>query len=345
MRRCVIHAGTHKTGTTAIQSALTLQLERRTSRGFAYPRIGGQAAHHSIAFSMFDPKRMAAYGGAGVHELIDAMRDCSADVVLSSEEFIHAIHYAPDAFQHFLDLIGPMFSKVVIVVYLRSQADYLQSAYFERVKAGISADFLSYVSARLTDNLGEFPLDYGLLIDELLALKGAEIVISDYNSGSAVEDFFKLCGIETGSIASLERKNERSDFKRCLTQFYENIHRRRANASELGVIEAVAARYKDNRPQLSSLCKRGIVSRFAQGNRRVSAAYHLEGLDCDTSDVGYSTNRCFSNEPSLLDPIESDWRHPSIDHIFSGSFAALISIASAAAPSWTRGLRWAGVRC
>ncbi|BGE87120.1 hypothetical protein Ms3S1_35560 [Methylosinus sp. 3S-1] len=293
---------------------------------------------------MFDPGRMAAYGGAGVHELIDAMRDCSGDVVLSSEEFIHAIHYAPDAFQHFLDLIGPIFPNVVIVVYLRSQADYLQSAYFERVKAGMSADFSSYVSARLTNNLGEFPLDYELLVDELLALKGAEIVIRDYNSGSAVEDFFQLCGIEIGSITQLERKNERSGFKRCLTQFYENIHRRRANASELGVIEEVAGRYKDNPPQLSSLCKRGIVSRFAQGNRRVSAAYRLEGLDCESSDVGYSTNRCFSNEPSLLDPFESDRRRPSIDHIFSYSFAALISTASAATPSWTHGLRWAGVR-
>lgn len=293
---------------------------------------------------MFDPTRMAPYGGAGVRELIDAMRDCSADVVLSSEEFIHAIHYAPDAFQRFLDLIEPMFSKVVIVVYLRSQADYLQSAYFERLKTGMSTDFPSYVSARLHNNLTEFPLDYALLMDELLALKGAELVIRDYDAGNVVKDFFELCGIEPRSVTALERKNDRSDFKLCLTQFYENIHRRRANAAETAVIEAVAERYKDKRPQISSLCKLAIVSRFAQGNRRVSAAYRLEGLECDFTNVGWSPNRRFENEPSLLDPIEVDWRLPSIDHIFSASYAALISTAAVAAPSWTRGLRWAGVK-
>jgi hypothetical protein len=343
MRKCIIHAGTHKTGTTSIQSALSLRLANRSSVGFAYPRVDGQAAHHNIALGMFDPTRLSAYGGAGVDDLLRLMRDSSGDVVLSSEEFIHAIHYAPIEFQRFLDHMRPMFSKLVIVVYLRNQADYLQSAYFERLKAGMSADFQGYAAARSNANLGEFPLDYGMLTDELTALKGVEIVIRDYSASDVVKDFFNLCGIEIESTTALERKNDRDDFKRCLMQFYENIYRRRASAVESSIIDSIAEFYKDTTPRLSSLCRLAIVSRFAEGNRRVSAAFNLEGLDCGSSDVQYSANRIFANEPSLIDPVDVDMRSAYIDHIFSAGFAGVIS-SSAAVTSARRGSRWGGPR-
>jgi len=47
-RRLVIHAGFHKSGTTALQEAFDAQSDQLKSAGILYPNIG-RKAHHRIA--------------------------------------------------------------------------------------------------------------------------------------------------------------------------------------------------------------------------------------------------------------------------------------------------------
>jgi hypothetical protein len=52
-RRLVIHAGFHKSGTTALQEAFDSQSEELRERGIIYPNIG-RKAHHRIAWALTD---------------------------------------------------------------------------------------------------------------------------------------------------------------------------------------------------------------------------------------------------------------------------------------------------
>ena len=49
--RLVIHAGFHKSGTTALQEAFDAQSEELKAAGIIYPNIG-RKAHHRIAWAL-----------------------------------------------------------------------------------------------------------------------------------------------------------------------------------------------------------------------------------------------------------------------------------------------------
>ena len=50
-RRLIIHAGFHKSGTTALQEAFDAQSEELKAAGIVYPNIG-RKAHHRIAWAL-----------------------------------------------------------------------------------------------------------------------------------------------------------------------------------------------------------------------------------------------------------------------------------------------------
>ncbi len=118
----VIHAGIHKTGTTALQRFLDGNRDWLLARGVCYPPVCG-FSHAGVAHAL------AAGDSGPLHEALEQIRASGAPMgLLSSEDFRgHS--------QQVAKALGDRTRRTRVVIYLRRQDSYLQSVYQEHVKS------------------------------------------------------------------------------------------------------------------------------------------------------------------------------------------------------------------
>lgn len=130
--RWVLHVGNHKTGTSALQYLLWRNRRRMRRRGVLYPETGLEAgvSHGPLAEGckpvFHDPSAAAATRAALLAEVAGSR---AHTVVLSSEVFLEH----PRTAAVVRDWL-PAHADVTILVYLRNQADWLQSVMDEVVR-------------------------------------------------------------------------------------------------------------------------------------------------------------------------------------------------------------------
>ncbi|HWT04354.1 MAG TPA: hypothetical protein VN224_01225, partial [Xanthomonadales bacterium] len=205
---CFIHAGTHKTGTTAIQRFLAGNRERLCAAGLYYPQTGVLSSqlpgHHNIAFELAgDPSFDRALGTlADVTQEIARVRP--ADACMSSEVFQY-LHVNDAALVALRDALAAIGYRGRIVLYVRAQDQYLESLYAELVKHGLQlpfADVLDLAMGRGVIRHGRvwtFRFDYTELANRFAAVFGSDAVIVRryHDDGSAellVHDFLAAVG-------------------------------------------------------------------------------------------------------------------------------------------------------
>ena len=138
-QRLVLHIGTAKTGSTAIQASLARAHSELLAAGILYPKTGRGRfpGHPHLAWEAAgDPLRRPRSGG--VDDLVTEIEKAPArTVVLSSEVFgtdpargERAAAWA----RRLSDRLGV--SNVQVVAYVRPQWEYLESSYVQRVKTG-----------------------------------------------------------------------------------------------------------------------------------------------------------------------------------------------------------------
>ena len=165
----VLHIGTHKTGTTALQRTLgAARLPLRT-HGIVYPRLHpSEPGHHMLVGPWIDRyhDRRATIGLW--RGLAKSHAGGKATLVLSSEEFSRARPQSVD----FTELAGLVagFGQRTIVCYLRNQASYIQSIYLQVRKRGRTLNFDRFVAACIAERFaGGMHLDYGALFARVRA--------------------------------------------------------------------------------------------------------------------------------------------------------------------------------
>jgi hypothetical protein len=140
--RLLLHAGTHKTGTTSIQTALSTNRQWLRERGYIYPRLPGCGRDHNhfahgIALAT-DPDDVAVLRS----QLLEAANDGDT-LVLSAEEFSARIarprHWegfeAEDYWERKLEYLRRLqnvvadFEEVVVHVCFRRQDEFASSLY------------------------------------------------------------------------------------------------------------------------------------------------------------------------------------------------------------------------
>ena len=139
-RKCFVHIGTHKTGTTSIQRLLAANQRHLMNYGLYVPVTGrpaGYDGHHNIAWQLNDDPRFELSSGT----LSDLARELEAvalpTVCVSSEDFEY-LHAKPERLRLIRDAIASTGYVAKIILYLRSQPDYERSLYTELVKHGIT---------------------------------------------------------------------------------------------------------------------------------------------------------------------------------------------------------------
>lgn len=132
--RAYVHVGTHKTGTTSIQALLAMNERAFHDAGVYIPLSGrttpGFAGHHNIAWELAgDPQFEQHYGT--FNGLLREVAACGARTIcLTSEEF-EFLHLNKAALARLRDGLLAAGYEPRVILYLRSQADYLESLYAE----------------------------------------------------------------------------------------------------------------------------------------------------------------------------------------------------------------------
>lgn len=140
MSRLILHIGTHKTATTAVQEGFASHRDALAAAGLIYPRLGPEdyafTGHHGLV-SDWNPnlERFALPGGSRA-----ALRKLAADygkapglVLLSSQEFSRGRPGGQVDFRALrADLAG--FERIEVICTLRDQWQFLQSVWIEMAR-------------------------------------------------------------------------------------------------------------------------------------------------------------------------------------------------------------------
>lgn len=194
----VLHIGTHKTGTSAIQAILTRHADKLLSRGIRYIEAGreGRIAHHPLAWAFRGrySTQMSVWEGARAE--IEAS---TAPVnLISSEGFWYE---EPQAVKDALGHPG----EVRIVAYLRRQDAFMQSLYKQAVSGGRKTDFHTWL--REMSHRG----DYLSVLAKWAEVFGDDaITVRPYERGGrtvdAIDDFLRLIGVEPEDLLEGRRR-------------------------------------------------------------------------------------------------------------------------------------------
>lgn len=289
MRTCYLHIGTHKTGTTSIQVALSKHRDQLAVRDFLYPRSGipePHFGHHDIAGEIYNgPSNLADC--ENINALLDEIRSTDRDVILSAEGFGFAIHHR-ERFAAFLQRLRQFTPRIVFVVYFRDQVSYTRSLYFTLLTIGYHETFDTYVSTILHEQTVRirkaiFNLRYSDVIDLLPAGDEIEITVRPYAS-VAVTDFLSILGLEPADIAIMSEPvaNPAPPLANAMLKFFANRRHRSATASEASTITTACASLSETDVDMTGVSRKLIVAALDESNRIMNARF---GLTLQTTDT------------------------------------------------------------
>ena len=189
--RIVLHIGTHKAGSTAIQHMLGHNRVRLRKKGFCYPQpTDGQPGHHELAWAL----RSSAGGKTPkpvARDVLPKLRrqlersDCHT-AILSSEEFEFAT--TPDQLRMIKRELPA--DPLQIVVYLRRQDKYLVSEYGQHLKMP---------GTRFSGSIHDFYMHYNFL-GRLNYFRSLTRWANVFGEDNLIVRPFEQCQFENGTL-------------------------------------------------------------------------------------------------------------------------------------------------
>ncbi len=213
-RTLLLHVGTHKTGTKALQAMLVLNQQALAAQGIIVPHTGRvyQSAdydtpgHHALAWELAAPPPYPLLDG-----VIEELQSLSArTAVVSSEEF-GPIHHRIEAMSKLRAAFADAGYRTVVALYLRPQARYAESIFQQHVRDHHDLSFAALIDEVLDRGYREredrrFEFQYSRMLDSLTAAFGGEnIVVRPYLPDRGPEylhrDFLRVLSMLHGSLS------------------------------------------------------------------------------------------------------------------------------------------------
>ena len=198
----LIHAGTHKTGTTSLQMLFTRHRDDLRDHGILYPETGmwnnpsGIANHTNLAWELLGHEQFRSESGT-IDDLIEEVADADCDrVLLSSEEF-SCLFVHPDRIRQLKDRFEAAGLTAHIALTIRDVAEYANSLYVTLAAFGLDrsyADFAQCVATerQFTVRQNTYCFDYARLESTFAAVFGdAAVTCVDYVPADAVGPFLE----------------------------------------------------------------------------------------------------------------------------------------------------------
>ena len=199
MRKCIVHIGMHKTGSSSIQDTLYKTL---SDENFIYAKLG-VANHGGKIFTLFTekpenyaPNRKKGLSKEQIEEnniatkkmLIESfVQNRFSDVIISGEGILFLSEEALNRFKSFLKLY---FDQILIVAYVRPPMALIESGYQQRIKENANI------------NLDEMRPNYQKKLEKFEKVFGPENVKywkfepSRFEKNNVVLDFCSRLGIQ-----------------------------------------------------------------------------------------------------------------------------------------------------
>jgi hypothetical protein len=250
MAQCILHVGTHKTGTTALQLAFASDTGWAERAGLYYPRscrvYGG---HHHLPFELLEWSKYDPAGGS-LASLVDEIADRPDRTSIVSSEVLHFLAARPDEMRALVAGLARRGVTARIVLYLRERASYAESLYGQLLGHGLSLPFGAFAHAIALDGSFRFDpyrrydLAYARVAAGFAEAFGVERTIvraymPDGEPDAIVRDFLDAIGVspDAAEDAVVHRSNPTDPFRAVVERWLGN---RPARASGSPDIEAAA---------------------------------------------------------------------------------------------------------
>ncbi|MFT6563823.1 MAG: hypothetical protein ACJAY5_000563 [Actinomycetes bacterium] len=209
MATLYLHIGTHKTGSTYLQSYLKKNVSGLREQGWSYPEFFGRANHMSLPFifqgkitrffhsvGLGDEESLAAAKQRWAEELSRRVAGSSRWIITS--EFLSQRLLLPDQVQPLIDFLRLYFDEIVVVAFVRRQEYVLPSRFSQDTKAGRSRVWSwDYCQKRLATN------DHNAMFDVWSNAVGVDEVrlapfleANKSNTRVLLDQFSEMTGIE-----------------------------------------------------------------------------------------------------------------------------------------------------
>lgn len=219
--KILLHIGSPKTGTTALQHALARSRSELLQAGYLYPAIEGEANHHLLSLygrperppRIFtqgthkpDPKQLRAKGEMAIRAIeYQVGEHAPHTLVLSSETFFESRKISDSGIRT-IDRLWKLSEDIHVICYLRDPVDYALSHLGQTLKAThvlpICISSPNYVSA--LDIFRGSPNIHVLFYDRASLIGGN--VVSDFWS-----EFLKPSATATGDDRNVSLSAEGID--------------------------------------------------------------------------------------------------------------------------------------
>jgi hypothetical protein len=134
MRTCIVHIGTHKTGTTSLQLFTAQNRAALESAGLALVMTGRTANFPYLNYLL--ASKLSSQASDTHAALAQELREKPVDASLITSEDLSLLYTQPDALRVLASAILAAGYTPKVLVYLRPQAPYAESMYVERIKQG-----------------------------------------------------------------------------------------------------------------------------------------------------------------------------------------------------------------
>lgn len=266
------HIGTHKTGTSAIQDFLRLNIKVLGEEGFLCPR----QSRRSYYTHTDDGYIVASANRNHYLKLTKLCRTKQKNILVSSETFSYLKNVSD---------LQPLFDRcnVKVICYLRRQDNVLQSMYNQSVKRG--GDYKS-ISEYPTGNL-----DYFKLLEQWASVFGkTNIIVRVYEkrqffNHNLFEDFLGALGLKLTNEYQMPENNPNPRLSAAVLEYMRHMNSlledvKSAIKLKKSLVKFSAEYYSDastaiffDHSLLTGNQKRSILARFADSNLRVAKEY------------------------------------------------------------------------
>lgn len=179
----LLHAGRHKTGTSALQRFFAANDRVLLGHGILYPRSGrsGIGHHHDVFAASVATK--SPIDGAILDAILAEAAGAGAGRILLSSEMLSRPGLTADYLATVRDSFPAGPGRLRVILYFRKQDDFLKSTYAELVKRGkLAAPRTIHDTAK--------GLDYAAFAEKYRGVFGAEnLVVRDYDRAARTDLF------------------------------------------------------------------------------------------------------------------------------------------------------------
>jgi hypothetical protein len=286
MKTLYLHFGTHKTGSTSIQTYLYRYREELKKIGFYYPSEGsyffmGESSQSLFAHSIIGerPKYISKNLRWDKESCIsDLKRDLdnskSSNTIISSEH-LSSIK-TEDSLAEIKSIFANYFDNIKIIIYLRRQDHYFESRYNQRVKTGLITASFEEV---LKEWLGNY--NYNEYLEMLSNVFGkANIIIRPFEKSqlhmqNVVYDFFKILHLKLdGNIQNDINKSIPTEMSEVLRLFNSNFNNHSQRRSFFRFIKTSSIAFDQTQYTiLSPGLRKEILDFHREGNYQVAKNY------------------------------------------------------------------------